>query len=203
LKRQVDFVHAHKGTIGIQLAHAGRKASTLEPWVQVQHEEAGWTGGHVTDDEHGGWWKDGEWLSLVSLPGPSADMPVAAASDLSYDNEKYPHPKESSLEYIESLKVAFRAAIERCKKIGFDFIEIHGAHGYYLHNFVDPVSNVRTDQYGGNLENRLRLPLEMAKIARENWDKPLFYRLSASDWLDDVVGPEKGHPGEKEEWSWW
>jgi hypothetical protein len=51
----------------------------------VQHEEAGWTGGHVTDDEHGGWWKDGEWLSLVSLPGPSADMPVAAASDLSYD----------------------------------------------------------------------------------------------------------------------
>lgn len=106
----------------------------------------------------------------------------------------------------------------RCKVIGFDFIEIHGAHGYFLHGesswyrrisdtdtteFKSPLSNHRTDAYGGSLENRLRLPLEVAQLVREKWDKPLFYRLSASDWLDSVDGPEKAHPGQKEEYAWW
>lgn len=69
--------------------------------------------------------------------------------------------------------------------------------------FTSPLSNRRTDQYGGSLENRLRLPLEITKLVRDAWDKPLFYRLSASDWLDEVEGPEKAHPGQKEEYGWW
>jgi len=88
-------------------------------------------------------------------------------------------------------------------KAGFDYIEIHGAHGYLFHEFTDPITNKRTDHYGGSLENRLRLPLEVAQIVRQAWDGPLFYRVSASDWLDDVLGPEKARPGEKEEYAWW
>jgi len=93
--------------------------------------------------------------------------------------------------------------VERCKTIGFDFIEIHAAHGYLFHNFLSPLSNHRKDQYGGNLENRLRLPLEVVEAVRAKWDKPLFVRFSASDWLEEVEGPEKANPGQTEEWGWW
>lgn len=112
-------------------------------------------------------------------------------------------PKTATLEDIARIKEAFLEAVGRCKQIGFDFIEIHGAHGYLLHQFTDPISNVRTDQYGGSLENRLRLPLEIARAIRQACDGSLFYRVSATDWLEDHLGPEKGHPGEEEEYSWW
>ena len=69
--------------------------------------------------------------------------------------------------------------------------------------FTDPLSNKRTDQYGGSFENRIRLPLEVSKIVREVWDGPLFYRVSATDWLDDVLGPEMSPSGEKGEYAWW
>ena len=124
-------------------------------------------------------------------------------SPISFSEGHYPDPIEASAEYIQNLKQAFLDAVERCRKIGFDFIEIHGAHGYFIHEFCSPLSNKRTDQYGGSLENRIRLPLEIAQIVRQAWDGPLFYRTSASDWLDDVEGPEKAFPGQKEEYKWW
>ncbi|THH02578.1 hypothetical protein EW026_g322 [Hermanssonia centrifuga] len=93
---------------------------------------------------------------------------------------------------------AFLAAVERCKKIGFDFIDIHGAHGYLLHEFVSPLSNTRTDQYGGSLENRIRYPLRITSSIRKAWQKPLFYRLSATDWAE---GPEKDENGEWRQWG--
>ncbi|GMK54448.1 hypothetical protein CspeluHIS016_0110340 [Cutaneotrichosporon spelunceum] len=183
LKRVVDFVHANGAKIGIQLAHAGRKASTLSPWVQRKGQQAGWTGGEVATDEANGWASD-----------------VKGASAISFDPATNPHPTEASLEYIEHIKEAYKAATKRAKAAGFDYVEIHGAHGYFLHNFYSPLSNQRTDQYGGSFENRTRLGLEITKIIRDNWDGPLLYRVSASDWLEAVEGPEKDANGE---WRWW
>lgn len=124
-------------------------------------------------------------------------------------------PREASLEYIENLKQAFLDAIERAKQCGFDFIEIHGAHGYLLHceclalyrsradspAFNSPVANHRTDQYGGSLENRIRLSLELAELARKAWNGPLFYRVSATDWIE---GEERSDDGSNPEgWRFW
>lgn len=185
LKRIVDYVHANTGKIGIQLAHAGRKASTISPWPQRKAIENGWTGGEVVEDNLGGWGK--------GVYGPS---------DIPYAEGKTAQPIAASKEYIESIKEAFRASVRRAKAAGFDFIEIHGAHGYWLHNFYSPLSNHRNDEYGGSFENRIRLALEITKVVREEWDGPLLYRVSASDWLEHL-GPEKAHPGEKEEYAWW
>jgi len=105
-------------------------------------------------------------------------------------------------EKIAEVKQAIVDAIKRCKTIGFDFIEIHGAHGYLLHNFYSPLSNNRTDEYGGSFENRTRLFLEVVELARKEWgdDKPLFARISASDWAEQELGPEKAADGT---WKWW
>ncbi|AAW40788.1 oxidoreductase, putative [Cryptococcus deneoformans JEC21] len=183
LQRIVKYIHANKGIIGIQIAHAGRKASTPAPWNEREANEKGHSKGSVVPEENGGW--------------PSK---VVAPSEISFLEGDYPDPIEASIEYLESLKKAYADTVERCSKIGFDFIEIHGAHGYFLHEFVDPISNKRTDKYGGSLENRLRLPLEIAEIVRQKWDKPLFYRLSATDWLEESLGKEKNANGE---WVWW
>ncbi|WVQ82154.1 hypothetical protein IAT38_004282 [Cryptococcus sp. DSM 104549] len=183
LKRIVDYVHANKGVIGIQLGHAGRKASMPAPWNLRLGAEKGHKGGSVTSEEHGG------WPNKVYGPSP-----------ISFNEGEYPNPIEASIEYLESVKQAYSDAVDRCTAIGFDFIEIHGAHGYFIHEFVDTLSNKRTDKYGGSLENRLRLPLEIVDIIRAKWNKPLFYRFSATDWLEDVLGPEKGKDGE---WAWW
>jgi 2,4-dienoyl-CoA reductase-like NADH-dependent reductase (Old Yellow Enzyme family) len=120
-------------------------------------------------------------------------------SAISFDDATNPMPHEATPEYIASVKEAYRAAVRRCKAAGFDFIEIHGAHGYFIHNFLSPLSNHRTDAYGGSLENRLRLPLEIVEIVRSEWDGPLFMRFSATDWLEDVEGPERVG----DEWKWW
>ncbi|WVQ67672.1 uncharacterized protein L199_005876 [Kwoniella botswanensis] len=184
LKRVVDYVHGLRGIIGIQLAHAGRKASNPAPWTLRQAiEDEGYDGGDVVGEENGGWPNN-----------------VQAPSAISFNPGKYANPVEITTEYINNLKKAYADATERCKKIGFDFIEIHGAHGYLLHEFVDPISNKRTDSYGGSLDNRIRLPLELAQLLREKWEKPLFYRVSATDWLDEELGPEKGKNGD---WAWW
>ena len=107
-----------------------------------------------------------------------------------------------TLAKIVEVKHAFVDAIKRCKTIGFDFIEIHGAYGYLLHNFYSPVSNERTDTYGGSFENRIRLFLEVVELARKEWDddKPLFARISASDWAEPELGPERAADGT---WKWW
>jgi 2,4-dienoyl-CoA reductase-like NADH-dependent reductase (Old Yellow Enzyme family) len=101
-------------------------------------------------------------------------------------NEQHAYPKAMSLQDIEEVKAAWVAAVKRALKACFDVIEIHNAHGYLLHEFVSPVSNQRTDQYGGSFENRVRLTLEIADLTRKQIpdSMPLFLRLSATDWLD-------------------
>ncbi|CCO35078.1 Putative NADPH dehydrogenase C23G7.10c [Rhizoctonia solani AG-1 IB] len=121
---------------------------------------------------------------------------VIGPSDIPFSDE-LGKPKALTEEGIQGLLKAYMDAVERCKKIGFDFIEIHGAHGYLLHSFYSPISNNRTDKYGGSLENRLRFPLEVIQTVRAAWDKPLFLRLSATEWAEK----EKNESGEWVSWG--
>ncbi|KAG9074385.1 hypothetical protein FRC06_010729, partial [Ceratobasidium sp. 370] len=184
MKRIVDFIHGQGAVVGIQLAHAGRKASTLAPWVESRRKKAGGVGSEsaIAREEEGGWEKD--------VVGPS-EIPFA---------KTYPQPRAMTEQEIDELVQSYVDAVERCKKIGFDFIEIHGAHGYLLHSFYSPLSNNRTDSYGGSLQNRLRLPLRVAQAVRTAWgdSKPLFFRLSATDWAE---GPERDENGEWKSWG--
>jgi 2,4-dienoyl-CoA reductase-like NADH-dependent reductase (Old Yellow Enzyme family) len=140
---------------GIQLAHAGRKASTNVPWDKP---------GSVAPSA-GGW-------------------QTIAPSAIAFDG--YAAPREMTLDEIEELKGQFAAAAERALGAGFDVIEIHAAHGYLLHEFLSPISNKRTDQYGGSFENRIRLLCEIASYVRliVPASHGLFVRISASDWID-------------------
>ncbi|CAE7204298.1 unnamed protein product, partial [Rhizoctonia solani] len=129
MKRIVDFIHGQGTTVGIQLAHAGRKASILAPYVFDRRRKAGGEGSEseVARVEEGGWPDE--------VVGPS-DVPFS---------ENLAKPQALTKEGIERLLKAYVDAIERCKKIGFDFVEIHGAHGYLIHSFYSPISNKRTD----------------------------------------------------------
>ncbi|KAK0248328.1 NADH-dependent flavin oxidoreductase [Friedmanniomyces endolithicus] len=161
LARVVEFAHSQGQKIMIQLGHAGRKASTVAPWLSA---------GAVAGKDLNGWPDE-----------------VYAPSAIPW-NENHAQPKELSLEGIEELKKAFNEAVKRALKAGFDAIEVHGAHGYLLHSFVSPVSNQRTDKYGGSFENRTRLIMEIVEETRATIpkDMPLFYRISATDWLEEV-----------------
>ncbi|HEY2153495.1 MAG TPA: NADH:flavin oxidoreductase/NADH oxidase [Vicinamibacterales bacterium] len=153
----VRFIHSQRAVAGTQLAHAGRKASTYRPW-------GGGSGAIAPAD--GGW----------EAVGPSAE-PFAS---------NYPTPRPLSVSEISGVVDAFRAAAMRAEAAGFDVIEIHGAHGYLVHEFLSPLINTRTDQYGGSFENRTRLCLEIVDAVRSVWPDrlPLFLRISASDWKD-------------------
>ncbi|KAH6916961.1 NADH:flavin oxidoreductase/NADH oxidase [Coprinopsis sp. MPI-PUGE-AT-0042] len=176
-KRVVDFSHGQGTKIGLQLAHAGRKASCHAPWVQSRAPKG--TAYVATLEEQG--WPD-------NVRGPSA-IPFS---------DSYPKPKPLSVDEIEGLSKAFVDATDRAEKAGFDFLEIHSAHGYLFHQFLSPLSNDRTDDYGGSFENRIRFLLCIVKTVREAWpSKPLFVRVSASDWIE---GPERGDNGE---WNYW
>jgi 2,4-dienoyl-CoA reductase-like NADH-dependent reductase (Old Yellow Enzyme family) len=150
------FIREQGAIPGMQLAHAGRKASTGVPW----------TGGKPVKIEAGGW----------EPVGPSA---------LAFD-QGYNLPHALTGAEIDDLVVAFRRAAERALGAGFEVIEIHGAHGYLLHQFLSPLCNQRTDEYGGSLENRMRLAVRVAKVVRHVWPErlPLFFRVSASDWAE-------------------
>lgn len=163
LAQIVEFAHSQGQKIAIQLAHAGRKASTVAPWLAM---------GALATADVGGWPDE-----------------VVAPSPIPY-NEDHATPKELSIDDIEELKDSWRQAVKRALKAGVDIIEIHNAHGYLLHEFVSPVSNKRTDKYGGSFENRVRLTLEIVELTRKEIpdSMPLFLRISASDWLD--VNPE-------------
>ena len=141
---------------GIQLAHAGRKASTYAPWRGS---------GKVAPDQ-GGW----------EVLGPSH----AAFSN------NYPVPHEMSKAEIKSTVEAFANAARRARTAGFDVPEIHAAHGYLLHEFLSPLSNARSDEYGGSLENRMRFPLDVCAAVRAVWPGhlPVLLRISASDWKE-------------------
>lgn len=159
LARVVEFAHSQGQKIGIQLAHAGRKASTVAPWLSAKS---------VAGEDVGGW--------PDRVIGPSA---IAWNEDLA-------PVREMSKVDIEEFKAAWLAGVKRALKAGFDVIEIHNAHGYLLHSFLSPVSNKRTDEYGGSFENRTRLTRELVKATREAIPEsmPLFLRISGTDFLE-------------------
>ena len=150
------LVKSHGAAVGMQLAHAGRKASTQVPWQ----------GGREVPESEGGW-------------------PSVAPSALRFA-DGYPMPRALTAAGIRRVVDDFAAAAARALRAGFDCVEIHAAHGYLLHEFLSPLSNERTDEYGGSLENRMRLPLEVARAVREAWpaERPLLVRISASDWAE-------------------
>jgi 2,4-dienoyl-CoA reductase-like NADH-dependent reductase (Old Yellow Enzyme family) len=157
LARVFRFLKEQGAVPAIQLAHAGRKASTDAPW----------RGGGPVGPEKGGW---------TDVVGPSA-LPFA---------EGYRTPTELDAAGIAAVVAAFAAAAERMDRAGAEVVEIHAAHGYLLHQFLSPLSNRRTDVYGGSLENRTRLVRETVAAVRRVWpeEKPLWLRISATDWVD-------------------
>lgn len=156
LGRVTDFIHAHGGHVGIQLAHAGRKASTYAPW----------RGRGAVPQEHGGW----------GVIGPDTHA---------FSPELHP-PCAMSTDDIGRVVQDFVRAAQRAEMAGFDVVEIHAAHGYLLHQFMSPLSNIRTDEYGVTFENRTRFLLEVVRAVRASWPmhKPLFVRVSATDWAE-------------------
>ncbi|MFE0515680.1 NADH:flavin oxidoreductase/NADH oxidase [Streptomyces sp. NPDC058964] len=154
-RRITGFLSAQGTVPAIQLAHAGRKASTERPWKG---------GGPLGPLEHG--WQ------------PLAPSPVAF-------DDAHPVPDELTVDGIRRIVERFAAAARRALDAGFEIAEIHGAHGYLIHEFLSPHSNHRTDAYGGPYENRTRFALEVVDAVRAVWpdDKPLFFRISATDWL--------------------
>ncbi len=157
LARVLRFCRAHSQTqMAIQLGHAGRKGSVRRPWD---------TGPALT----------------ISAGGWQTEAPSALAYS---DQGDLPHAvTEADLEHIKN---AFVASTQRALRLGFNAVELHAAHGYLLHEFLSPLTNTRTDAYGGSLENRLRYPLEVFKAIRAAWpdDRPLGIRLSAVDWAE-------------------
>ncbi len=154
LKTIVSFIHQQGCVAGIQLAHAGRKASFPAPWkgtAQVKQEEGGW-----------------QTVSAGNIPFNAGDNP----------------PEALTLEGIQKVINDFSAAAQRALTAGFKVIEIHAAHGYLIHQFLSPLSNPRTDEYGGSFENRVRLLTDIIKGVQSVWpaNLPLLVRISATDW---------------------
>jgi 2,4-dienoyl-CoA reductase-like NADH-dependent reductase (Old Yellow Enzyme family) len=157
LKRVTDFISSQNAIPGIQLAHAGRKASHQVPWL----------GGEALTKEEGAW----ETIAPSSVPFKEGE----------------PAPKEMSLEEIRQCITQFKQATERALKAGFKIIELHGAHGYLINEFLSPASNKRTDDCGGSFENRARFLVDIVDSVREVWPQeyPLFVRISATDWINE------------------
>ena len=156
LVRIVRFVESHGAVPGIQLAHAGRKGSAARPW----------DGGKALAPEVGRW-------------------PTIAPSALPFAPD-WPAPEAMDRAALDVVVGAFRQAARRAREAGFKLIEIHGAHGYLIHEFLSPLSNRRTDAYGGTLENRARFLMECLDAVRAEWpaELPLFLRLSITDWVE-------------------
>ncbi len=157
LKEIADFIHENGAISGIQLAHAGRKASFDIPWENPQQ----------LGEKSGGW----ETVSASAKTFNATDKtPIAL-----------------DLEGIAKVKADFKSATERAIKAGFKVIEIHAAHGYLQHQFLSPISNHRSDEYGGSFENRIRLLIETVETVQGVWprENPLFVRISATDWAEN------------------
>ena len=156
LSRIAQFIRAQGVRVGIQLAHAGRKASMSSPFTGerlLQHKEGGWQ--------------------------PVGPSPIAFS-------DSYAVPQALDQSRIDTIVHAFTQATHRALAAGFDFVEIHAAHGYLLHQFLSPLANQRTDAYGGSFENRIRLLLRVVDSVRAAWPShlPLFVRISATDWAE-------------------
>ncbi|MGS2586432.1 NADH:flavin oxidoreductase/NADH oxidase [Streptomyces hebeiensis] len=156
-RRITDFITSQGSIPGIQIAHAGRKASTDLPWQ----------GGAPLGPEAGGW----QTLAPSAVPFAETD----------------PVPAELTVDEIQEIVGQFAAAARRAREAGFQVVEVHGAHGYLIGEFLSPHSNRRTDAYGGSFENRARFALEVVDAVRAEWpeDLPVFFRVSATDWLDE------------------
>ena len=155
-KRVVEFVHGHTGAkIGIQLGHAGRKASTRRSW-------------------------EGD-----NKPLKGGNWDIYAPSSIPYLEESQT-PKAMDRGDLDRVSEAYASATRRADEAGFDIIEIHAGHGYLLSSFISPLTNIRTDDYGGSLANRMRFPLECFRAVREAWpnNKPISARISAVDWVE-------------------
>ena len=151
----INFAHSQNVKIGIQLAHAGRKGSTMRPWDDHQMAAA----------------NEGGWETISASPLAYSKMPV---------------PRALTIPEIHALTRSFVDAALRSVAVGFDVVEIHAAHGYLFHQFYSPLSNERSDEYGGSFENRVRFLLETTKAIRAAipTDTVLFVRISASDWVE-------------------
>lgn len=156
LQRITSFIKQQGAIAGIQLAHAGRKASCARPWE----------GGKQLKKDKGGW--------TTIAPSPLPFYP---------DDDE---PEALDLEGIKKITKSFKNSAERALKAGYQLIDIHAAHGYLIHQFLSPISNHRTDIYGGSFENRIRLLLEVVDAIKSVWPSnlPLFVRLSATDWAE-------------------
>jgi 2,4-dienoyl-CoA reductase-like NADH-dependent reductase (Old Yellow Enzyme family) len=156
LSRIVSFIHLQGAIAGIQLAHAGRKASCALPWE----------GGKQLDESHGGW------------------QPVAPGDIPFIGDDRAPLPL--NIKGIRKVVSDFKAAAGRARVAGFKVVEIHSAHGYLLNEFLSPLSNHRSDEYGGSFENRIRLLTEVINAVKSEWpsENPLFVRISATDWTE-------------------
>ncbi len=162
-KQITRFINEHGAVAGVQLAHAGRKASFQSPW----------NGSKQLDESKGGW----ETVAPSAIPFYENDLaPVALTK-----------------EGIEKVKADFKAATVRAIAAGYQVIELHGAHGYLIHQFLSPLSNHRKDEYGGSFENRIRLLLEVIECVQDAWptENPLFVRISATDWAEGGWTPEE------------
>jgi anthraniloyl-CoA monooxygenase len=162
-KRIVDYVHRHTDAkMALQLGHSGRKGSTCR----------GWEG--------------------MDQPLASENWPLVSASAVPYIEGVSQMPREATREDMDRIKADFVAAAVRGNEAGFDWLEFHCAHGYLLSSFISPLTNLRTDEYGGSLENRCRYPLEVFKAMRAAWpqDKPMSVRISAHDWVPGGITPE-------------
>ncbi len=157
LKEITDFIHLHGAVAGTQLAHAGRKASHALPWDG---------GKQIPANEPNGW---------QSLAPSALAFTDAEQAPLALDKAG-----------IEKVKADFKAAAKRALAAGFKVIELHAAHGYLIHEFLSPLSNHRTDEYGGSFENRVRFLLEVIESVKEEWpnENPLFIRISSTDWTE-------------------
>ena len=164
-KRIVDFVHENTETkICMQLGHSGRKGSTQLGWHKMDHP----------------------------IAEPGQNWPIMSASDIPYFDGISQTPKEMNRADMDKVIHDFKQATIRADRAGFDMIEMHAAHGYLLASFLSPLTNIRTDDYGGSIENRMRFPLEVFKAMREVWpkSKPMSVRISATDWIEGGITEE-------------
>lgn len=164
LKQINAFLVSQNSVPGIQLAHAGRKASVSAPWL----------GNKKLDFVQGGW------------------QTVAPSAIPYHENEPF-LPEALDKNGIQKIISDFKTATKRVVEAGYQVVEIHAAHGYLLHQFLSPLTNVRTDEYGGSFENRIRFTLEVVEAVQSEWplDLPLFVRISATDWAENGWNPEE------------
>lgn len=184
LKNLADFIHSQGGLLGVQLSHGGRKSGTLAPWIATRLGQAS----ARAEQSDGGWPDD--------IVGPSGGQRnTFDRKSRSDPSGGYGEPREMTVAEISDLVQAFISSARRAVAAGLDTVELHAAHGYLLHQFLSPITNRRTDKYGGSFLNRARLVIEVVKGVRGviPANMPLFVRISATDWMEHTeLGRELG-----------